>query len=62
MAYLYSLTHGHVARSFAHAAARSAGLNEKIIKRALEVIIYTLEKESACNKLEFWMKMEIKIF
>jgi len=49
VAYLYSLTHGHVARSFAHAAARSAGLNEKIIKRALEVIIYTSEKESACR-------------
>jgi len=38
VAYLYSLTSGHVARSFAHAAARSAGLDEKIVKRALEVI------------------------
>ncbi|KYN27043.1 MutS protein like protein 5, partial [Trachymyrmex cornetzi] len=35
--YLYSLTRGHVARSFAHAAAQSAGLDKKIIKRALEV-------------------------
>lgn len=39
MAYLYSLTSGHVGRSFAHAAARSAGLDKKIIKRALEVKI-----------------------
>jgi len=38
VAYLYSLTNGHVARSFAHAAARSAGLDERIVKRALEVI------------------------
>ncbi|XP_028047843.1 mutS protein homolog 5 isoform X1 [Monomorium pharaonis] len=37
VAYLYSLTSGRVARSFAHAAARSAGLDERIIKRALEV-------------------------
>ncbi|XP_011688999.1 PREDICTED: mutS protein homolog 5-like [Wasmannia auropunctata] len=37
VAYLYSLTRGQVARSFAHAAARSAGLDEKIVKRALEV-------------------------
>lgn len=38
VAYLYSLTSGHVTRSFAHAAARSAGLDEKVVKRALEVI------------------------
>ncbi|XP_011872274.1 PREDICTED: mutS protein homolog 5-like [Vollenhovia emeryi] len=37
VAYLYSLTSGHVTRSFAHAAARSAGLDEKIVKRALEI-------------------------
>ncbi|XP_067217256.1 mutS protein homolog 5-like [Linepithema humile] len=37
VAYLYRLTSGHVTCSFAHAAARSAGLDEKIIKRALEV-------------------------
>lgn len=37
VAYLYSLTSGRVARSFAHAAARSAGLDERIVKRALEV-------------------------
>lgn len=41
VAYLYSLKSGHVVRSFAHAAARSAGLDEKIVKRALEVNIST---------------------
>lgn len=43
MAYLYNLTSGRVARSFAHAAARSAGLDDKIVKRALEVkILHTM--------------------
>ncbi|CAL1687218.1 unnamed protein product [Lasius platythorax] len=37
VAYLYRITTGHATRSFAHAAARSAGLNEHIVKRALEV-------------------------
>ncbi|KMR01353.1 protein 5 [Lasius niger] len=36
VAYLYRITTGHATRSFAHAAARSAGLNEHIVKRALE--------------------------
>lgn len=39
VAYLYSLISGHVIRSFAHAAARSAGLDEKVVRRALEVKI-----------------------
>lgn len=43
MAYLYTLASGHVVRSFAHAAARSAGLDEKIVKRALEVKILPFE-------------------
>lgn len=38
VAYLYRLTSGHATRSFAHAAARSAGLDEQVVKRALEVI------------------------
>ncbi|EFN76321.1 MutS protein-like protein 5 [Harpegnathos saltator] len=37
VAYLYRLISGHATRSFAHAAARSAGLDEQVIKRALEV-------------------------
>ncbi|XP_029676653.1 uncharacterized protein LOC115243651, partial [Formica exsecta] len=37
VAYLYRITTGHATRSFAHAAARSAGLDEQIVKRALEV-------------------------
>lgn len=38
VAYLYRLTNGHTTRSFAHAAARSAGLDEQVVKRAVEVI------------------------
>ncbi|KAL0112414.1 hypothetical protein PUN28_012036 [Cardiocondyla obscurior] len=37
VAYLYRLSSGHVACSFAHAAARCAGLDEKVVKRASEV-------------------------
>ncbi|XP_014483495.1 PREDICTED: mutS protein homolog 5-like [Dinoponera quadriceps] len=37
VAYLYRLINGHSTRSFAHAAARSAGLDERVVKRALEV-------------------------
>lgn len=54
VAYLYNLTSGHVARSFAHAAARSAGLNDKIVRRALEVKVshrtYLLAKITMWNK------------
>jgi DNA mismatch repair ATPase MutS len=38
LAYLYRLTSGQATRSFAHAAARSANLDEQVIRRALEVI------------------------
>ncbi|XP_020290482.1 mutS protein homolog 5-like [Pseudomyrmex gracilis] len=37
VAYLYRIISGHATRSFAHEAARSAGLDEQIVKRALEV-------------------------
>ncbi|KAH0955065.1 hypothetical protein HN011_005583 [Eciton burchellii] len=37
LAYLYRLTSGQATRSFAHAAARSANLDEQVIRRALEV-------------------------
>ncbi|XP_072755327.1 mutS protein homolog 5-like isoform X2 [Anoplolepis gracilipes] len=37
VAYLYRISTGHATRSFAHAAARSAGLDEQVVKRALEV-------------------------
>lgn len=36
--YLYRLTIGHTVCSFAHAAAQSAGLDQRVINRAKEVI------------------------